>query len=173
MQRTPIKITTYESPCGTLMLGSIDDMLCLCDWSAAKRCRQAVEKLKRALNSEIEEGTSAVIEKAAAQLDEYLAGQRTAFDVPLLFVGTDFQKTIWNELRKIAFGTTVSYGEIARQIGMPKAVRAVANAIGANVISIFVPCHRVVGSNRLLSGYRGGPEAKLKLLDREDCSFSK
>lgn len=167
MQRNAIKIRTYESPSGMLMLGSFGDKLCLCDWLSAKRRKQAEERLKRALNAEIEEGTSAVIEKAEAQLDEYFAGRRTEFDVPLLFVGTDFQKTVWNELLKIAFGTTISYGEIARQIGMPTSVRVVANAIGANVISIFVPCHRVVGSNRSLSGYRGGPDAKRKLLDRE------
>lgn len=82
------------------------------------------------------------------------------FDVPLLFVGTDFQKTVWNELLNIPFGTTVSYGEMARRIGMPKAVRAVANANGANAMSIFVPCHRVIGSNRSLTGYGGGLEAK-------------
>ena len=93
------------------------------------------------------------------------------FDVPLLFVGTDFQKTVWNELLNIPFGTTVSYGEMARRIGMPKAVRAVANANGANAMSIFVPCHRVIGSNRSLTGYGGGLEAKRKMLELEGLYF--
>ena len=112
-----------------------------------------------------------MIETAVAQLDEYFAGQRLKFDVPLLFVGTEFQKTVWNELLKIPFGKTISYGELARRIGMPKAVRAVANAIGANVMSIFVPCHRIIGSNRSLSGYRGGRLAKRKLLEQEDFLY--
>ena len=119
------------------------------------------------MDAEFEEGTSDVIERAAAQLDEYFAGRRRAFDVPLLFVGTDFQKVVWNELLQIPFGQTMSYGEMARRIGMPKAVRAVANANGANAISIFAPCHRVIGSDLSLTGYGGGLEAKRKLLELE------
>ena len=87
------------------------------------------------------------------------------FDVPLLFVGTEFQKTVWNFLLTIPFGKTISYGEMARQIGLPKAVRAVANANGANSISIFAPCHRVIGSDRSLTGYGGGLEAKRLMLE--------
>ena len=115
----------------------------------------------------IEVGTSEVIEKAARQLDEFFAGKRKEFDVPLLFVGTDFQKTVWNELLEIPFGKTVSYGEMAQRIGMSKAVRAVANANGANSISIFAPCHRVIGSDRSLTGYGGGLPAKKFLLELE------
>ena len=111
--------------------------------------------------------TSEVIGKAERQLDEFFAGQRREFDVPLLFVGTDFQKTVWNELLKIPFGQTISYGEMARRIGMPEAVRAVANANGANSMSIFAPCHRVIGSDRSLTGYGGGLDAKRMLLELE------
>ena len=119
------------------------------------------------LCAEFEVGTSEVIEKAAKQLDEFFAGKRKEFDLPLLFVGTDFQKAVWNELLKIPFGKTVSYGEMALRIGMPKAVRAVANANGANSISIFAPCHRVIGSDRSLTGYGGGLSAKKFLLELE------
>ena len=119
------------------------------------------------LCAEFEIGTSDVIEKAARQLDEFFAGKRKEFDVPLLFVGTDFQKTVWSELLKIPFGKTVSYGEMAQRIGMPKAVRAVANANGANSMSIFAPCHRVIGSDRSLTGYGGGLPAKKFLLELE------
>jgi len=87
--------------------------------------------------------------------------------VPLLFVGTDFQKTVWNELLKIPFGKTISYGEMAKHIGRPQAVRAVANANGANSISIFAPCHRVIGSDHSLTGYGGGLSAKKFLLELE------
>ena len=114
-----------------------------------------------------EESTSEVIQKAIKQLDEYFNGERTAFEVPLLFVGTDFQKSVWYKLLDIPYGSTVSYGELAKQLDMPKAVRAVAAANGANAISIFAPCHRVIGSNHTLVGDGGGLPAKKRLLDLE------
>lgn len=162
-----ISIKRYESPCGALMLGSLSDRLCLCDWLVEKHRGLVDSRLQHMLGSEFEEGTSDVIERAAVQLDEYFTGRRRAFDVPLLFVGTDFQKAVWNELLDIPFGQTISYGEMARRIGMPKAVRAVANANGANAISIFAPCHRVIGSDRSLTGYSGGLETKRALLELE------
>lgn len=162
-----IQIRHYESPCGMLMLGSYGDKLCLCDWQIEQHRDHIDRRLKRMLNAEFEEGTSEVIDKAIKQLDEFFAGQRKIFDIPLLFVGTDFQKTVWNELLKIPFGKTVSYGEMARRIGMPKAVRAVANANGANSMSIFAPCHRVIGSDHSLTGYGGGLDAKRTLLKLE------
>lgn len=162
-----IKIRHYESPCGMLMLGSYGEKLCLCDWQIEQHRDHIDRRLKRMLNAEFEEGTSEVIDKAIKQLDEFFAGQRKIFDIPLLFVGTDFQKTVWNELLKIPFGKTVSYGEMARRIGMPKAVRAVANANGANSMSIFAPCHRVIGSDHSLTGYGGGLDAKRTLLKLE------
>lgn len=129
------------------------------------------KRLKRMLSAEFEDGTSGTIEKAAEQLDEFFAGQRKNFDVPLLFAGRDFQKTVWNELLKIPFGNTISYAEMARRIGMPKAVRAVANANGANSISIFAPCHRVIGSDHSLTGYGGGLDAKRTLLKPEGIAI--
>lgn len=149
------------------MLGSIDDKLCLCDWQVEKHRDHVDRRLKRILNAEFEEGSSEVIEKAEQQLNEFFARKRRMFDVPLLFVGTEFQKTVWNFLLTIPFGKTISYGEMARQIGLPKAVRAVANANGANSISIFAPCHRVIGSDRSLTGYGGGLEAKRFMLELE------
>lgn len=169
-EKNIIKTKRYESPCGTLLLGSFDDKLCLCDWQVEKHRGHVDRRLKRILNAEFEEGTSEVIERAMEQLDEFFAGQRREFDMPLLFTGTDFQKTVWNELLEIPFGMTVSYGEMARRIGMPKAVRAVANANGANSMSIFAPCHRVIGSDRSLTGYGGGLAAKRFLLDLETRS---
>lgn len=170
-EKNIIKTKCYESPCGILMLGSFGDKLCLCDWQVEKHRDHVDRRLKRILNAEFEEGRSEVIEKAVGQLDEFFAGKRREFNVSLLFVGTDFQKTVWNELLKIPFGKTISYGEMARRIGMPKAVRAVANANGANSMSIFAPCHRVIGSDHSLTGYGGGLEAKRKLLELEGCPF--
>lgn len=109
-----------------------------------------------------------IIESATAQLDEYFACKRQTFDIPLLFAGTDFQKTVWNTLLSIPYGKTISYGEMARLIGKPRAVRAVANANGANAISIFAPCHRVIGSDNTLTGYGGGLAVKEYLLKLEN-----
>lgn len=163
-----IRIKRYEAPCGQLLLGSFGEHLCLCDWQVDKNRRDGVNRrLQRLLNAGFEEGTSAVIETAEKQLNEFFAGKRRAFSVPLLFAGTDFQKAVWNELLKVPFGRTVSYGEMARRIGMPKAVRAVANANGANTMSIFAPCHRVIGSDGSLTGYGGGLAVKRFLLALE------
>ena len=159
----------YESPCGTLMLGSLGDHLCLCDWRGEKNRDHVANRLRCLLDADFIDGTSAVIDTAIVQLDEYFAGQRKEFDIPLLFAGTDFQRKAWDALLSIPFGQTISYGEMARQIGMPKAVRAVANANGANAISIFAPCHRVIGHNHTMTGYAGGIAAKRYLLALE-CS---
>lgn len=157
----------YKAPCGVLTLGSVDDRLCLCDWPAERRRSLVQRRLETAFRASFADGTSEVIKQAALELDEYFAGRRRTFDVPLLFAGTDFQKTVWTELLNIPYGQTASYAEIARRIGRPEAVRAVANAVGANALSVFVPCHRVVGSDRSLTGYAGGLEAKSALLNLE------
>ena len=136
-EKNTIKIKRYKSPCGVLLLGSFGEKLCLCDWQVEKHCDRVNQRLKRILCAEFEISTSEIIEEAIEQLNEYFAGQRKEFNVPLLFVGTDFQKTVWNELLKIPFGKTISYGEMAKHIGRPQAVRAVANANGANSISLL------------------------------------
>ena len=163
------KITTcvYESPCGGLLLGAYGDRLCLCDWLTEKHRDHVDRRLMRMLKAEFREGWSAVTEKAAGQLDEYFAGRLRNFNVPLMFAGTDFQLKVWNELLNIPYGETISYGEMARRIGEPKSVRALANANGANSISIFAPCHRVIGSDGSLTGYGGGLETKRRLLELE------
>lgn len=166
-KQNTITVQHYSSPCGILLLGSFGDKLCLCDWQVEKHRNHVDNRLKRMLHADFKEGSSAIIEKAAGQLDGYFAGKRKAFDLPLLFTGTDFQKKVWEELLKIPFGQTISYKELAQRIGMPKAVRAVANANGANAMSIFVPCHRVIGNDHSLTGYGGGLDTKRKLLELE------
>ena len=105
--------------------------------------------------------------QAEHELEEYFAGRRRAFSVPLSMHGTDFQMRVWQALREIPWGETASYGEIARRIGKPKACRAVGMANHANPLPVFIPCHRVVGANGKLSGYAGGLEIKTKLLETE------
>ena len=108
---------------------------------------------------------------AKKQLSEYLNSERAKFDLPLDADGTEFQKQVWSELAKIPFGETRSYKQIAEAINKPKAVRAVGAANGRNPISVVVPCHRVVGSNRALTGYAGGVERKKKLLELENIEL--
>jgi methylated-DNA-[protein]-cysteine S-methyltransferase len=101
------------------------------------------------------------------QLEQYFAGERTAFDVPLRMAGTDFQRRVWSALREIPYGQTWSYGDLARHIGAPDAVRAVGAANGRNPISVIVPCHRVIGADGSLTGFGGGLERKRLLLELE------
>lgn len=103
----------------------------------------------------------------ARQLEEYFAGERREFDVPLDLHGTPFQMKVWRELCRIPHGTTLSYGQLAQRIGQPKASRAVGLANGRNPVSIIVPCHRVIGANGTLTGYGGGLQNKQALLDLE------
>jgi methylated-DNA-[protein]-cysteine S-methyltransferase len=107
----------------------------------------------------------------AGQLDEYFAGDRSEFDVPLDLTGTDFQRGVWAELCAIPYGGTISYGELARRVGNPKASRAVGLANGRNPVAVIVPCHRVIAGDGTLGGYGGGMERKIHLLDLERDHF--
>jgi methylated-DNA-[protein]-cysteine S-methyltransferase len=160
-------IRHYQSPAGELILGSFNGGLCLCDWVIGKHHDRTIRRIGRAFNAKIVEGESSVIDDTIKELEEYFSQKRTMFDVPLLFAGTDFQKRVWSKLIDIPYGTTLSYGEMSCSLGCPKAVRAVANANGANAISVIVPCHRVIGSNGQLGGYGGGLETKRALLNLE------
>lgn len=102
-----------------------------------------------------------------AQLGEYFAGERSDFDIPLSMAGGEFERTVWRALCEIPYGTTASYGEIARRIGHPDAARAVGLANGRNPIAVIVPCHRVIGADGSLTGYGGGLERKRLLLELE------
>ena len=166
-----IQTLRYSAPCGEMILGSYEDKLCLCNWLVEKHPGRVDRRLQTLLEADSVEESSDIIQEAIRQLDEYFRRERTMFDIPLLFAGTDFQKRVWNLLLEIPYGQTVSYGDMARQLSMPSAVRAVANANGANAISIFTPCHRVIGSNHSLTGYGGGLDAKRFLLRLEGLAF--
>jgi len=108
-----------------------------------------------------------IIKKTVKQLDEYFLGKRKIFNLPMNPLGSEFQKRVWKELQKIPYGQTRSYKDIAIAIGNPKAYRAVGNANNKNPIGIIIPCHRVIGSNKKLTGYAGGLDIKEKLLNME------
>ncbi|HEY7796724.1 MAG TPA: methylated-DNA--[protein]-cysteine S-methyltransferase [Microbacteriaceae bacterium] len=110
-----------------------------------------------------------ITQKACLELDEYFKGQRISFDLPIKTSGTEFQKQVWNELLRIPAGKTTSYGQIAKNIGKPRAARAVGGAVGSNPIAIVIPCHRVMATSGAITGYTGGDgiKTKQKLLDLE------
>jgi len=148
------------SPVGELKLVASDRGLVAVLWEKDRPGRVR-------LGAMAEDAGHPVLVEAARQIGAYFAGTRTAFDVPLDFRGTDFQKSVWAALLTIPFGETRSYGEIARAIGRPTAFRAVGAANGRNPISIIAPCHRVIGSGGALTGFAGGLAAKELLLGIE------
>ena len=162
-----VNIQYYNSPCGEIILASMEEKLCLCDWNKKPCAERNKRRLRRCFNADFIVASSSVLEQTKMQLDEYFAGKRKTFNIPLLLVGTDFQQQVWNALLSIPYGETRSYKDVAQNIGNTKAVRAVAGAIGANGISILIPCHRVIGSSHALTGYAGGLEAKRRLLEME------
>jgi len=165
-----IAIQYWQSPVGELMLGSYGEKLCLLDWTVRKARERVDRRLQNVLNAAYAEGTSAVIEETIRELKAYFDNERKTFDIPLLMIGTDFQRSVWEALLQIPYGSTASYRDLAKSIGNEKGVRAVASAVGANVISIVIPCHRIIGSDGTLTGYAGGLEVKKKLLELEQRS---
>lgn len=150
--------TTVESPVGPLFLAGEERGLRCVSFAASRRA----EKPRR---DWVEDPK--VFGETIRQLRAYFAGKLRQFDLPLLLDGTEFQVLVWQNLRKIPYGETLSYGELARRIGKADAVRAVGAANGANPIPIIVPCHRVIGSNGDLTGFGGGLPIKKKLLALE------
>lgn len=132
------------------------------------RCSFSPSRLKEGIRPpEFIEQEDEVLSQARRQLEEYLSGNRTRFDLPLLMVGTGFQKAVWTTLTEVPYGTTATYLDLAKSLGNEKAVRAVAAANGANALAIVVPCHRIVGSRGELTGYSGGLAVKQRLLQLE------
>jgi len=158
MQRYPAKV--IDSPVGRLTLVASDRGLAAILWEKDNPRRVPLGEV-------VESDSHPVLLETERQLQEYFAGRRREFTLPLDFRGTEFQRRVWSALLTIPFGQTRSYAQIAQQIGCPAAVRAVGAANGRNPLSIIAPCHRVVGSNGQLTGFAGGLEAKAKLLSLE------
>lgn len=160
----------YHAPCGELVLGAHGDRLCLCTWANGKRRDTVERRISKALGARFEEGNAAALEQAVAWLDRYFSGAAMEFHLPLLLIGTNFQRAVWSALSSVPYGLTVSYAWLARKTGRPNAVRAVANANASNALAIFVPCHRVVSANGTLAGYAGGLRTKRFLIELERMS---
>ena len=148
-----------ESPIGKLLIAG--------DQESVRQINFAKNGKPSKPEPEWQESSRGPVAQAARQLREYFAGSRTDFDLPLSPQGTEFQRQVWRRLQEIPYGETISYGQLANQIGNPKASRAVGLANGSNPIPIVIPCHRVIGSNGKLTGYGGGLPIKEKLLALE------
>ena len=157
MSASVISKRSFPSPFGFITITAEDEKI------------TSVELCKKANTI----GSSKVLEDAAKQLDLYLKGNLPKFHLPLKVLGTPFQLAVWKAIAKVPFGKTISYGEIAAAIGKPQAARAVGAAVGANPTPLLVGCHRVLGSNRSLTGYSGGQGVKTKklLLDHEGIDY--
>jgi methylated-DNA-[protein]-cysteine S-methyltransferase len=153
---------TIPSPVGALTLVASEKGLAAILWENDDPRRVPLSGME-------DDDAHPVLAEVERQLADYFAGRRRAFDLPLDFRGTDFQKAVWAALLAIPFGETRSYADIARAVGRPAAVRAVGAANGRNPISIVAPCHRVIGSNGTLTGFAGGLPAKRHLLGLEGC----
>lgn len=162
-----VRTSVYDSPCGKLTLGEYEGELCLCDWNVEGRRERMDQRLQCLLKVSMQEGNSSVLDEAHRQIDEYFERKRRSFDLPLRFCGTPFQCEVWAVLKRVPYGQTWTYAQLAQALGRPKAVRAVASAVGANPLSLFLPCHRIIGSDGSLTGYAGGLPAKRFLLDME------
>ena len=162
-----IKTVYFKSPYGELILGDYQGQLCLCDWRYRKTRKQIDKRIQPQLKADFQEENTPLLEEVKKQLGEYFEGKRSQFDLPLLRVGSAFQKSVWDGLLQIPFGKTETYLGLSKILKNEKAIRAVASANGANAISIIVPCHRIIGSDGSMVGYAGGLNAKKKLLELE------
>lgn len=157
----------------TVMKSSVGEITLVADNVSLRAIYWLNQKPDRVKFPDLENnGSNHVLKSAVKQLKAYFSGTRREFDIPLRPVGTVFQEEVWLALRSISYGETVSYSDIAKQIGRPKAVRAVGAAIGKNPLSIMIPCHRVIGANGKLIGFAGGLSTKEFLLNLENQTDS-
>jgi len=167
-----INLQQFKTPYGELVLGSFDNMLCLCDWRYRAKRAAVDNRIKSLLHAEFIVQDDKLLQETRRQLNEFFEHKRKVFELPLLLAGTEYQQQVWYALLKVPFGETSTYLELAKAIKNEKSVRAVGAANGANAIAIIVPCHRIIGKNGALIGYAGGLNVKAKLLTLENDLFN-
>ncbi|AII54009.1 bifunctional transcriptional activator/DNA repair enzyme AdaA [Hymenobacter sp. APR13] len=166
-QQQLLNLTRLETPLGTMLACGTTQGICLLEFTDRRMLETELKDLARRLNATIVQSDNPHFALLRTQLAEYFAGTRQGFSVPLFMPGTAFQQAVWQELGRIPYGTTRSYGQQAAALDRPTAVRAVATANGMNRIAILVPCHRVIGADGHLTGYAGGLWRKKRLLELE------
>ncbi len=175
MENKLFETTRVATPTGEMVAGASGRGVCYLGWADGRHHALEMAQLARELGArpvEVAARENPHLQALVAQLEDYFAGRRREFDVPLDPVGTPFQRRVWEALARIPYGTTISYAAQAAQMGTPRSTRAVAGANGKNKISIILPCHRVTGSDGSLTGYGGGLERKAKLLALEQNNIT-
>ncbi len=167
----PVIAATWNSPLGPMVAAAVDEGIVLLEFGDIARLERQAPTLRRWFHGPVVAGEHAHLTALFAQLEEYFAGTRQEFTVPLVLRGSPFELAVWNALCDIPYGTTCSYADIARRVGNPAAVRAVGSANGRNRLPIIVPCHRVVNSGGKLGGYGGGLWRKVRLLEIEGMTL--
>ncbi len=168
----PVRTREIDTPIGPMTIGATDAAVVLCDFSLRPMMPAQLAAVRRRFGPTVE-AAAPLLDRAEEQLREFLAGERTAFDLPIETPGSAFQERVWSELRRIPYGQTIAYRELAERVGAPLAPRAVGRANGANRLAIIVPCHRVIAAGGGLGGYGGGLDAKRFLLDLERAVASR
>lgn len=162
-----IYVTRVLTPLGPMMACATDEGICLLEFMERKELEAELAQLAKIFKASYVTAPHPHFELLQKELDAYFHKELTTFTVPIHSPGTPFQTEVWNALRQVPYGTTLSYKEHSERMGKPKAVRAVANANGKNRIAIIIPCHRIIGSNGKLTGYAGGLHRKEYLLELE------
>lgn len=170
--KTVISITRLSTPLGPMLAGATKEGVCLLEFTDRRMLETQIQRLEKYLKAVLLPGENPHFETLNRQLQEYFAGERQTFDVPLVLPGTPFQRKVWAALQEIPYGETRSYKQQAETVGAPKAVRAVGTANGDNRIAIIIPCHRVLGADGALRGYGGGIWRKERLLRHEAAGRS-
>ena len=168
---TAVNVATLSTPLGAMYAAATADALCLLEFTDRKALPRQIKRVQSHLNTFFVPGESELLGRVQTQLDEFFAGARTEFDIPLRLCGSEFQQQAWQALRAIPFAHTRTYQQQAQATGKPAAIRAIASANAANPIAIIVPCHRVIAKSGSLAGYAGGTWRKQHLINLEKNSL--
>ena len=165
-----VVLGVIESPLGPLLAGTTGDRICFLEFSEEERLNAQLARLRRRFGGSPASGEHPLLERLREELARYFAGTLREFTLPLAYPGSEFELRVWDALRRIPFGETRSYEELARDVGVPGAARAVGRANGLNRLAILIPCHRVINKSGALGGYGGGLWRKERLLELERAS---
>lgn len=168
-----IDLQRIETPIGTVVVCATKQGICFLEFADIKDLDKELNRIAKEKEAVVLEGENSHITQLKEELGVYFRGELTEFSVPLDLIGTPFQLQVWNGLRDIPYGETKSYKQQSELLNIPKSIRAVANANGMNTVAIVVPCHRIVGTDGTLTGYRGGVWRKKFLLELENKEYNK
>jgi len=166
-QSEVVHVDRIVTPLGPMLVGATEDALCLLEFVDRRALPNQIKRIRARLKVAFVPGSNDIVRQTADQIHEYFEGHRRTFELPIALAGTAFQQDVWDALQAIPYGVTCSYGDVAKAMGRPAAVRAVGKANGDNALAIVIPCHRVVGADGRLVGYGGGLWRKKRLLELE------